>query len=480
MLLALNSQQLSLPSSSSFVLLQSRCTRPGYIIWQMPGNSQRRLWFRFLLVSLAVLTQGALRAVMAQNTSQIGARDRELAQHILSQVHETVKHNYYDPSFHGVNIDDRLSKYSSEIKSANTFQAAYRTIESFLIGLNDSHTFFIPPPNSNRVTYGFRIKMIGAQCLVTGLRPNSEAAQKLRVGDQVLALNGYSVNRNDLWQLEYYLNFLPPRLATDFILRDNLGKERKETINASLEALPARRPSSVSLSRMHFETWQHNIRSRSAEIDDVFFWKLVSFNEEQREIEHMLGEARKHRALVLDLRENGGGSRDNLLFLLGSLFDHDITIAKEVSRKQSKPVIVKSRGRYAFTGPLVVLVDSRSASASEIAARAIQIEKRGVVVGDCSSGSVMLAQIFPFSPGIGMGFDYAVEVTVADVLMSDGQSLEHSGVTPDEMLLPNSDDLATGRDPTLARAAVLTGVHLDALAAGRLFPIEWPSPEPLE
>jgi Tricorn protease C1 domain len=135
------------------------------------------------------VSQMAVQPVMAQTASQINAHDRELAQRILSQVHETLKHNYYDPSFHGIDVDERLSKYSAEIKSANTFQAAYRTIESFLIGLNDSHTIFIPPPNSNRVAYGFRIKVIGDHCFVTGLRPNSDAAQKLRLGDQVLSLD---------------------------------------------------------------------------------------------------------------------------------------------------------------------------------------------------------------------------------------------------------------------------------------------------
>jgi C-terminal processing protease CtpA/Prc len=247
-----------------------------------------------------------------------------------------------------------------------------------------------------------------------------------------------------------------------------------------LEALPAQRPSSPSLSRMDFERWQHNIRSLSAEQGDVFFWKFASFYEDEATIGHILNEARKHRALVLDLRENGGGSQDNLTFVLGSLFDHDITLAKEVTRKETRALVAKSRGRSAFTGQLIVVIDSRSASASEILARVVQLERRGVIIGDRSSGSVMAARFFPLSPGVGVGVSYGAEITVADMIMADGKSLEHVCVAPNEVVLPTADDLAAGRDPVLARAAALAGANLDATVAGKLFPVEWPSPEPPE
>jgi hypothetical protein len=66
------------------------------------------------------------------------------------------------------------------------------------------------------------------------------------------------------------------------------------------------------------------------------------------------------------------------------------------------------------------------------------------------------------------------------MIMVDGKSLEHVGITPDEILLPTADDLATGRDPLLARAAALVGAKLEATTAGKLFPVEWPSPEQLQ
>ena len=57
--------------------------------------------------------------------------------------------------------------------------------------------------------------------------------------------------------------------------------------------------------------------------------------------------------------------------------------------------------------------------------------------------------------------------------MADGKSLEHVGVTPDEIKLPAAADLAAHRDPVLAYAASLLGVTMTAEKAGSFFPIEW-------
>ena len=177
---------------------------------------------------------------------------------------------------------------------------------------------------------------------------------------------------------------------------------------------------------------------------------------------------------MVDLRGNPGGAVETLKYLVGGMFENEVKIGDRVGRDAHKAMISRTPATKPFLGKLVVLIDSRSASASELFARAVQLEKRGAVIGDHSSGSVMESMRYGYKSGLDEVVFYGASITDADVVMSDAKSLEHAGVAPEETVLPTANDLATGRDPALARAAELVGVKLSAENAGKMFPYEWP------
>lgn len=214
------------------------------------------------------------------------------------------------------------------------------------------------------------------------------------------------------------------------------------------------------------------LRERWAATGSTFIWKMPWFGIGEDETDAMMRMVRKHSALILDLRDNPGGMIESLENLAGWFFDHRVAMATPVGRKVSKPLVANAH-RKPFEGKLIVLVDSRSASAAELFARVMQIERRGVVIGDRTAGTVMESRYYLFHFGIDPVIRYGAAITRADLIMRDGKSLENAGVTPNELILPKDADLAAGRDPALARAAEIAGTKLDAAAAGKLFPYEW-------
>jgi len=400
---------------------------------------------------------------------------------ILRQAYTEVKKNYYDPTYHGVDLDASYKQLDTRMDSAQTINDTFRVIAAFLLQLHDSHTFFQPPVRTNHSTFGYEMEMVGDKCFITHIRPGTDAATKLHVGDQVLALNRFVMKRADFTNMRYFFQTLSPAPYETLDLLSPTGERRQVTIQALIQ----RGAKIVDLTEEgSADFWQlvradeemdHLNRERYYESGDLIVWKMPSFEVDVTDLEKMSSKVRKHQTLVLDLRDNPGGFEDSLKYMLGQVFDHDVTIADRVSRKDTKPIVSKTWGHAAFAGKLIVLVNSQSASAAELFARVIQLENRGQVIGDQSAGAVMEARDFDEFLGTDSKIFYGFSITSANLIMKDGKSLENTGVTPDERVIPTAQDLADGKDPALTRAVQLAGGTLDPTAAGKLFPYEWPT-----
>jgi C-terminal processing protease CtpA/Prc len=428
----------------------------------------------------AALVLSAIPAASLHSQQKMDSYNRDRARAILRDAYDNVKKHYYDPKFHGVDIDARFHQEDEKILAADSLSVSFGDIAGFLDSLNDSHTFFNPPARPYRIDYGYRMQMYGEDCFVTRVRPGTDAESKLHPGDQVLGYNKYNVTRDDFWKMSYYFNSLSPMRVSMLEIRDPAGQTRDLTIDAKVREL--KKVLDLTGQGGGDDFWDmireeqnsgHNMRQRWVDAGDVMIWKMPEFFVEDREVDHIFDDARKHKTLILDLRGNPGGAVTTLDRVIGNLFDHDVKIADRVGRKALKPEIAKKRGNDPFAGKLIVLVDSKSASCAELFPRVMQLEHRGTIIGDRTQGAVMEAVHYGGSQGADTKIFYGFSITEADLTMKDGKSLEHTGVTPDEIILPTAQDLASGRDPVLARALELAGYKVDPVAAGKMFPFEW-------
>lgn len=404
---------------------------------------------------------------------QISKLDRGRAEDILDITVKEVKKHYYDPALHGLDLEARAKEAKTRIADAQSLGQAFTAIGWMLDGLNDSHTYFIPPMHTIRTEYGWRMQMIGDSCFVTQVRPGSDAESKgLKRGDQVTEVNGFRLMRADYAKYEYVFNILRPLPGLHVAVRLPDGAQR------TFDVLSKQHKESSQLAfwdfRQIFSDLEEESRPEYYEAAaDALIVKPKTFVLDDRQVNEILGKMRKKKGVLFDLRGNGGGSADAMARLLGVFFDHEMKIGDRIGRNQKKPQMTKTSGNP-FTGKVVVLIDSHSASASEVFARVMQLEKRGTVVGDRSGGFVMEAQMYDYHPGAAEAVFFALAITDADIRMTDGNSLEGRGVTPDELVLPTAKDLAEGRDPVLARGAALLGADISPEKAGTMFPYRWP------
>jgi carboxyl-terminal processing protease len=146
--------------------------------------------------------------------------------------------------------------------------------------------------------------------------------------------------------------------------------------------------------------------------------------------------------VVLDLRDNGGGLLNEAV-LVSSLFVPDGKIVTTKGRARPTRVYEATGGAIDDDVPVVVLVNERSASASEIVTGALQDRDRATVVGTKTFGKGVFQEIEPLSNG------GALDITVGEYFLPSGRNLGGNGIDPD---VQAEDDPKTPRDEALQAA----------------------------
>ncbi|WP_373293534.1 carboxy terminal-processing peptidase [Pseudomonas matsuisoli] len=144
-----------------------------------------------------------------------------------------------------------------------------------------------------------------------------------------------------------------------------------------------------------------------------------------RDVKRLIGELQKDKVdgIVIDLRNNGGGSLQEATELTGLFIDQGPTVL--VRNSDGRVDVLAGEETNAFyTGPMAVLVNRLSASASEIFAGAMQDYHRALIIGGQTFGKGTVQTIQPLNHG-------ELKLTLAKFYRVSGQSTQHQGVIPD-------------------------------------------------
>lgn len=181
--------------------------------------------------------------------------------------------------------------------------------------------------------------------------------------------------------------------------------------------------------------------------DGLGYIRIMTFsNDTPGLIAKAAGELKGSKGIILDLRGNPGGLVESAVAVSSQWLPQGRIIMQE--KRGSKVVqTFTATGSNVLKGvPTVVLIDSGSASASEITAGALKDHKAATIIGAKSYGKGVVQQIINFKD------DSQLKVTVASWYRPGGQTINHKGITPDQEVKVAKGDTAGGSDAQLDAA----------------------------
>lgn len=399
----------------------------------------------------------------------VGLETFDAAWHI---VHET----HFDTTFNGVDwaaLRDTLRPRAERARDTDALRAV---ILAMLERLGQSHFALIPRETADtldpavgtsvRGTTGLEVRLIGERIVVTWVDSGSSAARGgVRPGWVVLAVGRDTVEsvlrrvrgRPDRYRVETVMWALAHRrLAPPLDSAETVtfldAADRRVRLRLTSEA---ERSEPIRFGNLptFFARFEHR-RLTTASGECV---GLIRFNgwlaPLMRQLDAAVDADRACAGMVLDLRGNTGGFGAMLSGVAGHFLDRRDTLGLMRTRQTTlafvanpRRVSQEARPVQPFAGPLAVLVDEGSASASEVFAGGMQGLGRARVFGRTSMGAV-LAAIFDRLPNRDVFYHAIGEFTAPG-----GRTLEGRGVVPDDSVTATRADLLAGRDPTLEAA----------------------------
>lgn len=322
------------------------------------------------------------------------------------------------------------SKYLN-VSDIDETKAIDGAIEGYIDSLGDEYTEYVPADEMKEYTESIMGNFVGIgiymiqnteKNLVQVLSPIRESpAEKagIKAGDLITKVNGVSYTADQMTEMSKTI-------------------KGEEGSNVTIEVLRGEQTLTFEVTRAKVNT--NPIYSEKLE-NNIGYLEITSFDEgvaEDFKSKYLALKEQGIKGLVIDLRDNGGGIVDEALKIVDYIVPKNQTTLITVD-KDGKEEVSKSKEDRLVEEPVVVLVNSSSASASEIMAGALKDLKCATIVGTKTYGKGVIQQLLTLSNGAGL------KITVEEYYTPNKTKINKVGITPDyEVLLETS----ITREPT--------------------------------
>jgi len=418
-----------------------------------------------LALACAFVFAGGARRVVVRAAGD-GANDaessatREGRLRIFDEVWEQVRDRYFDPSMRGVDWQEARKSFRPRAADARDESELYAVMRLMLGELRDPHTRVFAPGESTDwrvqryVSVGVAARELAGAIVVTDVERDSEASLAgLRAGDEIVSVDGVPAEA-----------LVARRLA-----EQSAGDSKSARLLAVTRLFDGQRDTYVTVAFRHegegrerSVVLQRETRTRKPmfEIRSERGVRVVRFNLFTPEAaaafaRALVGKLRGARAIVIDLRDNGGGEADAMADFASTLLPAGVSLGRFTDREgrvrlepTTRSVLLSSADSIArFHGRVVVLTNERTASAAEVFTAAMRESSRAVVVGEETCGCVLGIERRQQLPDGGV-----LDISETDYHTAAGERLEGVGLRPDVAVAPTREDLRRRRDRALVMA----------------------------
>ncbi len=407
---------------------------------------------------------GALETPYAQNISD----DEKVAG--LSKFWSEAKYNFVNFDLvPDLDFDSLYLTYLPKVRQTKSTLEYYYVLEQFAAALSDGHTNVNMPRALVDSVYArplLRTRLVEGKVLIIGVYDQLLLQKGISVGQEVIMVNGLPVKE---YAARYVMPYqsastLQDRMvrAYDYaLLRGSLTKPIKLQLRNASNKI-----SEHTIQRVKPEERSKKLRTPTFIFrmlpGNIAYIALNSFGNDSTAIEFKarFEEIAKAKAIIFDVRNNGGGNTGPGWNILSCLIDKSASVHTAYTREyrptyrawgNNQDVHVYKddlfpNDKLLYRKPVVVLTSARTFSAAEDFAAAFKTMNRGLIIGESTGGSSGQPL------GISMPGNGTARICTKRDMLGNGDDFVGQGIQPDKVVAPTIDDIRKGIDTELQAA----------------------------